>query len=52
MKNCADKIIKLMKDEELRRQLSNNAREFSHSFSIEVIAEKVAQLYYQILATK
>ncbi len=46
------KIIKLMKDEELRRQLSNNAREFSHSFSIEVIAEKVAQLYYQILATK
>jgi len=46
------KIIKLMKDEELRRLLSNNAREFSQSFSIEAIAEKVAQLYYQILATK
>jgi len=46
------KIIKLMKDEALRRQMGNNASEFCHNFSTEAMAEKVEQLYYQILATK
>ncbi len=48
----SQKIIKLMKNEDLCRQMGNNAREFSHNFSIETIAKKVVQLYYQILATK
>ncbi|NIA19236.1 MAG: glycosyltransferase [Xanthomonadaceae bacterium] len=45
-------IIRLMEDKVLRTTLANNALEFSHNFSIEAMAEKVAQLYYQILATK
>jgi len=45
-------IIKVMEDEVLRTTLANNARTFASNFSIEDMAEKVAQLYYQILATK
>jgi glycosyltransferase involved in cell wall biosynthesis len=46
------KIITLMENEKLRRQLGDNAREFSRNFSIEAMAAKVARLYYQVLALK
>jgi glycosyltransferase involved in cell wall biosynthesis len=45
-------IIKIMEDKVLRTTMTNNARTFASNFSIEDMAEKVAQLYYQILATK
>ncbi|RLB68955.1 MAG: hypothetical protein DRH04_06040 [Deltaproteobacteria bacterium] len=46
------KVVTLMENEELRRQLGSNAREFSRGFSIEAMAARVVRLYYQVLALK
>ena len=48
----SNNIIQLMENEKLRLNMACNAEKFACNYSIKSMAEKVAQLYYQILATK
>ena len=49
-KDWIEKVVRLMKDEILRNELSDNALEYSKEYSTKAIARKVLDVYYESIA--
>jgi glycosyltransferase involved in cell wall biosynthesis len=44
-----EKVVRLIKDKQLRRKMTENAYKFASDHSIEKMAEKTAEVYYKTI---
>lgn len=48
----SDRVIQLLENSELRKEMSNNAYNYSKGFTVDIMSKKVESLYYKVIERK